>query len=50
MRLIQVALVLLNCAFAVEVENGVLVLNGQNFHSEIQNYDYLMVEFYATWW
>ena len=50
MRFIKVALAFMGLTLAAEMENGILVLNGQNFHEEIMNYEYLIVEFYATWW
>lgn len=31
-------------------EDGVLVLNDDNFDEELAKYDYLLVEFYAPWW
>mmetsp|Transcript_28497 Transcript_28497/g.72629 ORF Transcript_28497/g.72629 Transcript_28497/m.72629 type:complete len:491 (+) Transcript_28497:2108-3580(+) len=34
---------------AVEKENGVLVLNGDNFESEVSKAKFMVVEFYAPW-
>jgi len=44
-------LALINIAKASEViqEEGVLVLNDDNFDSVINSQDYVLVEFYAPW-
>ena len=31
-------------------EKGVLVLNDDNFDTAMNEFSYLMVEFYAPWW
>ena len=33
-----------------QIEDGVLVLNEQNFADLVAKNDYLLVEFYAPWW
>ena len=31
-------------------DDGVLVLNAENFNTAMEEFSYLMVEFYAPWW
>ena len=33
-----------------EYDEGVLVLNDENFDEAVARFDYLLVEFYAPWW
>ena len=35
---------------AVDIDDGVLVLNDGNFDQELAKHDFLLVDFYAPWW
>ena len=45
-----VALCAIANVFAVEKEDGVLVLTDANFEEEIEKHEHILVEFYAPWW
>ncbi|XP_015178651.1 PREDICTED: protein disulfide-isomerase [Polistes dominula] len=47
---IILAVYCLSYAFAkIEVDDGVLVINTENFESAIKDNDYILIEFYAPW-
>jgi hypothetical protein len=41
---------LLSAVYAATMDDGILVLNDQNFDQELAKYDKILVEFYAPWW
>ncbi len=45
-----VALCAIGARADAQMDEGVLVLNDDNFDTELAKHDHLLVEFYAPWW